>query len=137
MEPAKEETEVLEKLESLAMAGYHFREGYSSKILVATLDELPLPERCVYPNGPYILGPEEGKLLLFRRDIFNRLNTMDISQTEVPGVIQIITQHRPMPENVNQVAYLIHLSHDTLPKDVHYDTIDLMVYNQFREKFKL
>lgn len=128
MELKKSELIILKKLESLAMAGYYFRDLYSSKILVATLRKLPLPEPCIYPVGQYVLGPEKDKLLLFRGDIFNQIDTCDISQTATAGVVQIITQQH--------VGYVIHLNHDTLPEDVKYSSIDLQTYNRFREKFR-
>jgi hypothetical protein len=121
------------ELEMLARAGYHFREGYTDKIRFAQIDmALPFPIHRVYTEGPYVLGPEEGKKLLFSRDLFNSLNTTDISQTENPGVIQVITQHVPMPKNKNNAGYMIHMLPETMPEGIDWKTFDLKTYNKLR-----
>jgi len=123
------------ELEMLARAGYHFREGFTGNIRYAQIDEaLPFPEHCLYEDGTYVLGPEEGRKLLVTRDLFNSLNTLDISQTQIPGVLQVITQHVPMPENKNNAGYLIHMLPDTMPEGIDWKTFDLKTYNKLRYK---
>ena len=121
------------ELEMLARAGYNFREGFTDKIRYAQIDEeLPFPIHCLYNDGTYVLGPEEDKKLLVSRDLFNSLDTTDISQTEIPGILQVITQHAPMPENINNAGYLIHMLSNTMPEDIEWKTFDLKTYNKLR-----
>jgi hypothetical protein len=88
-------------------------------------------------DAKYLLGPKPGEMLLVTRDIFNTLETEEISQTEVPGILQIITQDIPMPVNKDNAAYLIHMQSYSMPKDMLWKTFDLKTYNRLRaEKFR-
>lgn len=132
-------TQMPSELEMLARAGYHFREGFTKKIRYTQTDEeLPFREPCLYNDGTYVLGPEKNEELLIVRDLFNSLNTTEISQTQIPGVLKIVTQHLPMsadfdyPAGKNNAGYLIHMSSETIPKDIDWKTFDLKTYNKLR-----
>jgi hypothetical protein len=134
-----EKTDMPSELEMLAGAGFHFREEYAEKIKYAEVDtNLPFPGICLYADGPYILGPEKGEKLLVVRDIFNKIGTSDLSQTKIPGVIQIITQHSTMMgigKSKNMAGYIIHMLPHTMPKDIDWKTFDLKTYNRLREEY--
>ncbi len=121
------------ELEMLARAGYHFREGLTDKIRFAKIGgRLSFPPHWLFYDGIYVLGPEENRTLLVAHDQFHMLETLEFSQTETPGVIQVITQPVHMPVEKPSVAYFIHMSNETTPKDAMWSEFDLRTYNKLR-----
>ena len=128
--------DIPQELEMLARAGYSFREGFTEKIRYEKIDKgLPFPHPCLYEDGTYVVGPEEGKELLVTRDLSNYLETLDISQTETPGVLQIVTQHLSLPHNKNNAGYLIHMHSETMPQ-IDWREFDLKTYNLLSREYR-
>jgi hypothetical protein len=154
------------ELEQLAMAGYFFEaldketplhiprglpsEVYNKDRIRYAQSPTSLPRLIANMNiyGPFIIGPEDQKILLLHRDLFNILETTDISQTAIPGVIQIITQHLPIKQSRNynpktyfpgrdNAGYIIHMMPETMPENIKWNSIDLKTYSHIRhEKYR-
>ncbi|MFH1210893.1 MAG: hypothetical protein V1645_03170 [archaeon] len=129
------------KLEGLAKAGYYFRDKdllrhlVPEKILLTEAFEPAVPlEIWLHrrAKGSVMLGPEKDKLLLFSRDFLtkakNHVETWDISQSYLPGVVQIYTQE--------DLIYIIHQTHSTLPTERHYEYMALEEYERRRNLLK-
>jgi len=129
------------KLEGLAKAGYYFGRTpgrpldpnlhdskLTDKILITDTDEVVVPlHKCFYPKSVLALGPEKDKLLLFSRDFFYKVDSSNIQQSPLPGVVQIYTQEHQL--------YIIHQTHDTLPPDKKFEFMTVKEYN--RRKFQI